>query len=70
MRTKDAKAIVRRFYTEIDAGNLAAMDELVAEDYVNHSPTPFPGMAEGREGLKQVFQIFWDATPGTTSLRT
>lgn len=64
MTTEQTKAIVRRFYAEIDAGNLQALDELVAEDYLNHAPTPFPGLKAGREGLKQVFQIFWDATPG------
>jgi predicted ester cyclase len=64
MGPEDNKAIVRLFYKEIDAGNLAAMDELVAEDYLNHAPTPFPGVPEGREGLKQVFKIFWEATPG------
>ena len=64
MSTEDNKAIVSRFYREIDAGNLDAMNELVAEDYLNHAPTPFPGIADGREGLKQVFRIFWDATPG------
>ena len=58
------KALVRRFYREIDDGNLAAMDELVAEDYLDHSPPPFPAMGPGREGLKQAFRIFWDATPG------
>ena len=58
------KALVRRFYEEIDAGNLDAMDELVAEDYIDHSPPPFPGLASGREGLKQAFEIFWKATPG------
>jgi steroid delta-isomerase-like uncharacterized protein len=58
------KALVRTFYEEIDKGNLAAMDELVSEDYINHHPPPFPGLAPGREGLKQAFQIFWDATPG------
>ena len=40
------------------------MDELVAEDYVNHDPPPFPGLAVGREGLKQAFEMFWRATPG------
>ena len=40
------------------------MDELVAEDYLDHSPPPFPGIAAGREGLKQSFRLFWDATPG------
>ncbi|MGI5350515.1 ester cyclase [Streptomyces sp. CA-250714] len=65
MSTEENKMLVRRFYQEIDAGNLDAMDELVAEDYKDHSPPPFPGIAPGREGLKQVFQLFWDATPGT-----
>jgi steroid delta-isomerase-like uncharacterized protein len=58
------KALVRRFYAEIDKGNLDAMDELVAEDYLDHNPPPFPGLKPGREGLKQAFKIFWEATPG------
>lgn len=64
MSIEENKSLVRRFYHEIDAGNLDAMDELVAEDYVDHSPPPFPGFAPGREGLKQAFRLFWDATPG------
>lgn len=63
MSPEDNKALVRRFYEEIDAGNLDAMDELVAEDYVNHSPFPFP-TPPGREGLKEAFRILWEATPG------
>src|SRR4051794_9088755 len=58
------KALIRRFYAEIDAGNIDAMDALVAEDYVDHNPPPFPGLPAGREGLKQAFRIFWEATPG------
>ncbi len=64
MSPMENKAVMRRFYTEIDNGNIAAMDELVAEDYLNHAPPPFPGLAPGREGLKQSFQIFQKATPG------
>jgi steroid delta-isomerase-like uncharacterized protein len=64
MNSDENKQLMRRFYAEIDAGNLDAMDELVAEDYMNHDPA-FPGLAPGREGLKQAFKIFWDATPGT-----
>jgi predicted ester cyclase len=64
MSTEENKALVRRFYAEIDSGNLAAMDELVAEDYLDHTPPPFPGLPPGREGLKQAFKIFWEATPG------
>jgi steroid delta-isomerase-like uncharacterized protein len=58
------KALVRRFYAEIDKGNLDAMDEMVAEDYIDHNPPPFPGLSPGREGVKQSFRIFWEATPG------
>jgi steroid delta-isomerase-like uncharacterized protein len=64
MSAEANKALVRRFYEEIDKGNLDAMDELVAEDYIDHNPPPIPDLAPGREGLKQSFKIFWDATPG------
>jgi steroid delta-isomerase-like uncharacterized protein len=64
MSAEDNKALVRRFYEEIDKGNLAAMDELVAEDYIDHSPPPFPGLTSGRAAVKQAFEIFWKATPG------
>jgi predicted ester cyclase len=64
MTPEENKALVRRFYEEIDKGNLDAMDELVAEDYLDHNPPPFPGLAPGRVGLKQAFEIFWKATPG------
>src|SRR3954463_14620738 len=64
MTVEENKALVRRFYAEIDAGNVDVMDELVAEDYLDHNPPPFQGLAAGREGLKQAFRIFWEATPG------
>lgn len=59
------KALVRRFYAEIDAGNLGAMDELVSSDFVDHDPPPIPGLPPGRDGLKAAFEIFWRSTPGT-----
>ena len=64
MTAEENKALVRRFYAEIDAGNIDAMDELVAMDYIDHHPAPFPGLPDGREGLKQAFRIFSKATPG------
>jgi len=57
------KALVRRFYEEIDNGNVPAMDDLVAENYCDHSPPPFP-VAEGRQGVKDALAMFWTATPG------
>jgi predicted ester cyclase len=36
----------------------------VAENYLDHNPPPFPRLAPGREGIKQAFKIFWEATPG------
>ena len=65
MSTEENKKLVTRFYEEIDKGNLDAMDEFVAEHYIDHAPPPFPGFAPGREGLKQAFRLFWEATPGT-----
>lgn len=66
MSADENKALIRRFYEEIDNRNIDAMDELVAEDHINHDPPPFPGLASGREGLKQAFEMFWRATPTTT----
>ena len=63
MSPEENKALVRRFYAEIDKGNLDAMDELVAEDYIDHNPPPF-GFESGRKGLKQAFELFWRVTPG------
>ena len=35
--TDENKALVRRFYEEIDKGNIGIVDELVAEDYLDHN---------------------------------
>jgi predicted ester cyclase len=59
------KALVRRFYEEIDKGNIGILDELVAEDYIDHNPPPFPNLPTGREGVKESFRIFQQATPGS-----
>jgi predicted ester cyclase len=58
------KALVRRFYEEIDKGNIGILDELVAEDYIDHNPPPIPNLPKGRAGLKQAFRVFQQATPG------
>src|ERR1700758_2436771 len=58
------KALVRRFYEEIDKGNIDILDELVAENYADHNPPPWPRSGSGRERLKEDFRLFWRATPG------
>jgi predicted SnoaL-like aldol condensation-catalyzing enzyme len=46
------KALVRRFFEEVwDKGNVDAVDEFMAADYVDHSIPP--GLPPGTEGLKQ-----------------
>jgi len=48
---------VRRFYTEIDKGNIEIIDELVGKNYIDHNPPPFP-LPPGREGSPGV--AFWN----------
>lgn len=55
------KTVVRRLIEEINRRNLAVIDELVSEDYVNHDI--FPGEPTGREGVKKVLGLFLTAFP-------
>jgi hypothetical protein len=55
----DNEALFRRSYAQIDASHIDAMDEFVAEHYVDHNPPPFPDLPGGREGPKLAFRIFW-----------
>ena len=63
MTPDESKDLIRRFYEEIGKGNIDAMDQFVAEDYIDHNPAPFVA-ATGLQGLKQSFKIFEKATPG------
>jgi ketosteroid isomerase-like protein len=45
------KALVRRFVQAQDEGDLDALDELLAPDFVDHNP--LPGQEPGREGYIQ-----------------
>ncbi len=63
MSAEANKALVRRFYTEINNGNIEIIDELIDENYIDHNPPPFQ-LPPGREGVKQAFRIFQIATPG------
>lgn len=59
---EDNKQFMQQFVEEaINKKNLDAIDELVAEDFVEH--VPFPGQGPGREGLRQVLATFLSAFP-------
>jgi predicted SnoaL-like aldol condensation-catalyzing enzyme len=58
----DAKALVRRFNDEVlSQGKLKVIDELVADDYVEHQE--FPGLTADKEGLRGFVTMFRDAFP-------
>jgi steroid delta-isomerase-like uncharacterized protein len=62
MSLEDNKLRVRRWTAEgFGAGNLDLAEELIAEDFVNH--TPQPGQTPGRAGVKQVVSILRSAFP-------
>ena len=62
MSQETNKAIVRRWFDELDRGNLDVVDELVAADYVDHNPA-IPGLPDGREGVRQANVILHSAFP-------
>ena len=51
MAGNDNKAVVQRFYQEVlNQRKLEVLDQIAAEDYVEHDP--FPGQGNGRADLK------------------
>ncbi len=63
MSVEENKALSRRFYAEVvNQGNLDLIDELVAEDFVEHEQMPgLPTM--GPEAVKAAFTMFLAAFP-------
>ena len=49
--SEENKALVRRWFAEVDKGNEQIVDELIAVDYIDHNPV-LPDVAPGREGVK------------------
>lgn len=60
MSTEENKAVIRRLFEEVMKGNLTVADELIAEEYAQHSVF---GIPDGREGFKQFFMAFAAAVP-------
>jgi steroid delta-isomerase-like uncharacterized protein len=57
-----SKAIQQRFIDEFQgAGDIAVAEELLADDFVDHSP--FPGVPGTKEGVIQLFAMLRGAFP-------
>jgi steroid delta-isomerase-like uncharacterized protein len=62
MSINENKAIVMRWFAELDRGNLDIVDDLIADDYVDHNPA-LPNLPAGREGVRQYVRILKAAFP-------
>ena len=61
-KAQQNKTIVRRFIEEFqNGGTESAAEELLAADFVDH--TPFPGVSPDREGVKRLFAALRQAFP-------
>ena len=62
MSSEMNKQVVCRLIDEAQSrGNLAVVDELLADDFIDH--TPFPGVPANREGVKMLFAYLRTAFP-------
>ncbi len=50
------KELVRGFYERFNRGDLTLVDDLVADDFVEHEV--FPGLEPNKTGLRQLFEGF------------
>jgi steroid delta-isomerase-like uncharacterized protein len=53
------KTVVRRYFEAVNGGDEAALDALVADEYVQH----IPGAAPGRETVKRHLAMYRSAFP-------
>ena len=60
MSAEESKAIVRRYLGVYEQGNIELLDELLAPDYINHTPAT-PDLPTGPEGVKGVVTMFRSA---------
>jgi steroid delta-isomerase-like uncharacterized protein len=63
--SEENKAVVRRFIEEVwNNGNLDAIDELIAENHVDHDPAR-EGTSGGRQGMRGFVEMYRSAYPDT-----
>jgi predicted ester cyclase len=66
MTLEDNKALIQRYFEEVDAAaqdgrGASVLDEFVAPDFVDRSPSP--GFTPDLEGLKRAYDHFLAASP-------
>ena len=57
----DPKNLLRRFYDGVSSGDLSVIDDLLADDMIEHER--FPGIEPNKEGVKQIFAVYRSAFP-------
>jgi steroid delta-isomerase-like uncharacterized protein len=67
MTAEDNKALVRRWFAELDRGNLAVIEELIPEDYIDHNPA-IGGLGTGRDGIRVYIDMLRAAFPDTVHI--
>ncbi len=59
---KKNKELCKKFYEQVvNQGKMEMFDELIAEDFIEHEE--MPGLASGREGVRQFFTMLRGAFP-------
>jgi len=60
------KEIIRKYFKAIDeegkTSNAEILNDFLSEDFIEHDPAP--GIPPTRDGWKQLFKMFAEATPG------
>ena len=60
------KEIIRKYFKAIDeegkTANAEILNDFLSEDFIEHDPAP--GIPPTRDGWKQLFKMFAEATPG------
>ena len=63
--SEENKALVRRFIEEVwNSGNLDMIDELIAENHVDHDPAQ-SGAPGGRQAVRSFVEMYRSAYPDT-----
>jgi steroid delta-isomerase-like uncharacterized protein len=62
MSAEESKATMHRYLGVFEQGNIDLLDELLAPDYLNHTPAT-PDLPTGPEGVKGVVTMFRSAMP-------